>query len=44
MHEATQKALTKDSNMRKALQFQVLRHDRYYLLLRGFKALSLWPR
>lgn len=30
--------------MKKALQFQLLRHSRYYLLQRAFKALSIFPK
>ena len=30
--------------MKKALHFQLLRHHRYYLLQRAFKALALFPR
>ena len=44
MRTATQNSIEKDSNMRKAIQFQVLRHSRYYLLSRGFKGFALWPR
>jgi hypothetical protein len=44
LHQATQQALKKDADMRKALQFQVLRHNRYYLLMRGMRALQTWPR
>jgi hypothetical protein len=35
--------LTKDSNMKKALQFQLLRHGRFYLTRRAFTCLKRWP-
>ena len=36
--------LEKDAHVKKALQFQLLRHNRFYLLMRGYKALHCWPR
>lgn len=34
----------KDAGIRKALQFQVVKSNRYFLLLVAFRALKTWPR
>ena len=35
--------LAKETHIKKAMQFQVLRHSRYFLMLRAFRALQRWP-
>lgn len=40
----TQRTALKDTNLKKAMQFQLLRHSRYYLLKSTFRALALQPK